>query len=384
MELPEEIYELILAEFQGEIEQKGRDKLRVWLEKDVRNRETHKELYSLWYSGKWAMAGTKIKKYKAWEQVVRKRRAKIGMRWAMWGTSIAASVALMVSLFLIFRADNEKSPVFQMTEGKPGDVTLVLSNGERMNVKNLPRGVIEERGGIICPDSAYLEYRNTKMKQMDEKIVYNELIVPKGEEYRLRLADGSLVIVNSESRLRYPVRFNGVMREVFLSGEACFEVTKDSLKPFIVRTDRVGVRVLGTLFNVSAYADENHTQVTLVNGLVEVSVDNKNNILKPNEQWMFDRHSGKQVVREVDAENYIAWTSGLFRFDAMPLEQLMLKLSRWFDIHYEFSDASLKEVRYSGGFRKNDSVEDILHMIGKITNVSFIVKDGVIKINKNG
>ena len=103
MELPEEIYELILAEFQGEIEQKGRDKLRVWLEKDVRNRETHKELYSLWYSGKWAMAGTKIKKYKAWEQVVRKRRAKIGMRWAMWGTSIAASVALMVSLFLIFR-----------------------------------------------------------------------------------------------------------------------------------------------------------------------------------------------------------------------------------------------------------------------------------------
>ena len=140
--------------------------------------------------------------------------------------------------------------------------------------------------------------------------------------------------------------------------------------------------MLGTLFNVSAYADEDNMEVTLVKGCVQVVMGEERELLRPNEQWLLDYQTRQQIIRDVDARSYIAWTSGLFRFDAMPLEQLMLKLSRWFDIRYEFGDDSLKEVRYSGGFRKYDNVSDILGMIGEITNVSFTIVNGVIRIDK--
>ena len=149
-----------------------------------------------------------------------------------------------------------------------------------------------------------------------------------------------------------------------------------------MRAEQAAVQVLGTLFNVSAYADEDNMEVTLVKGCVQVVMGEERELLRPNEQWLLDYQTRQQIIRDVDARSYIAWTSGLFRFDAMPLEQLMLKLSRWFDIRYEFGDDSLKEVRYSGGFRKYDNVSDILGMIGEITNVSFTIVNGVIRIDK--
>ena len=382
MQLPEEIHELIVAELTKELDREGREKLEVWFKKEESNREVYKELCTLWYSGKWGLSRMGIKKREAWEQVVKKRRVRRKTRVMVWGVSVAASVVLIVGMFGLFHLKDERLPVALLSEWKPRDVTLILSNGESRSLKTLASDTIEEKGVVIRSDSAYLEYRNTMEEQVAEGIVYNELIVPKGGEYRLRLADGSLVIVNSESKLRYPVSFNGDNREVFLSGEACFEVTRDSLKPFVVRAEQAAVQVLGTLFNVSAYTDGDNMEVTLVKGSVQVVTGEERKLLRPNEQWLLDYQTRQQVIRDVDARSYIAWTSGLFRFDAMPLEQLMLKLSRWFDIRYEFGDDSLKEVRYSGGFRKYDNVSDILGMIGEITNVSFTIVNGVIRIDK--
>ena len=382
MQLPEEIHELIVAELTKELDREGREKLVVWFKKEESNREVYKELCTLWYSGKWGLSRMGIKKWEAWEQVVKKRRVRRKTRVMVLGASVAASIVLIVGMFGLFHLKDERLPVALLSEWKPRDVTLILSNGELRSLKTLASDTIEEKGVVIRSDSAYLEYRNTMEEQVAEGIVYNELIVPKGGEYRLRLADGSLVIVNSESKLRYPVSFNGDNREVFLSGEACFEVTRDSLKPFVVRAEQAAVQVLGTLFNVSAYADEDNMEVTLVKGCVQVVMGEERELLRPNEQWLLDYQTRQQIIRDVDARSYIAWTSGLFRFDAMPLEQLMLKLSRWFDIRYEFGDDSLKEVRYSGGFRKYDNVSDILGMIGEITNVSFTIVNGVIRIDK--
>jgi len=382
MQLPEEIHELIVAELTKELDREGREKLEVWFKKEESNREVYKELCTLWYSGKWGLSRMGIKKREAWEQVVKKRRVRRKTRVMVWGALVAASIVLIVGMFGLFHLKDERLPVALLSEWKPRDVTLILSNGELRSLKTLASDTIEEKGVVIRSDSAYLEYRNTMEEQVAEGIVYNELIVPKGGEYRLRLVDGSLVIVNSESKLRYPVSFNGDNREVFLSGEACFEVTRDSLKPFVVRAEQAAVQVLGTLFNMSAYTDEDNMEVTLVKGSVQVVTGEERKLLRPNEQWLLDYQTRQQIIRDVDARSYIAWTSGLFRFDAMPLEQLMLKLSRWFDICYEFGDDSLKEVRYSGGFRKYDNVSDILGMIGEITNVSFTIVNGVIRIDK--
>ena len=196
MQLPEEIHELIVAELTKELDREGREKLEVWFKKEESNREVYKELCTLWYSGKWGLSRMGIKKWEAWEQVVKKRRVRRKTRVMVLGASVAASIVLIVGMFGLFHLKDERLPVALLSEWKPRDVTLILSNGELRSLKTLASDTIEEKGVVIRSDSAYLEYRNTMEEQVAEGIVYNELIVPKGGEYRLRLADGSLVIVN--------------------------------------------------------------------------------------------------------------------------------------------------------------------------------------------
>lgn len=382
MKLPEDIHELILEDLASKLDVLGQEKLEAWLEENGENRETYRKFCSLWYSGKWANSRVVIKKQVAWEQIQGRRRNRRRIRWVVRSTSVAASLICVIGLIWLFTSKDESILVASLPKWQPRQATLVLSTGETKELSVAKMSMIEEKGAIICSDSAYLEYRNEGLEKSQEEQVYNELIVPKGGEYRLRLVDGSLVVINSGSRLRFPVSFNGKSREVFLSGGACFEVAKDSLKPFIVHANEADVRVLGTLFDVSAYEDEERVEVTLVNGAVKIAVDGSNARLVPNEQFVFNRRTGETLVREVDAESYIAWTNGIFRFDALPLDLLMKKLSRWFDIQYEFEDDVLKEVLYSGGFRKYDNIQDILNMIGEVTNISFIVTNDVIKINK--
>ena len=115
---------------------------------------------------------------------------------------------------------------------------------------------------------------------------------------------------------------------------------------------------------------------------MQVDAGDNRERLQPDQQLILDNQTLRTRVRVVDAGTYIAWTDGLFRFDAMPLEQLMSRLSRWFDISYEFKDESLKKVRFTGGFRKYDDINRIMSMIGEITNVSFKITDNKIVINK--
>ena len=265
MKLPEDIHELILEDLASKLDVLGQEKLEAWLEENGENRETYRKFCSLWYSGKWANSRVVIKKQVAWEQIQGRRRNRRRIRWVVRSTSVAASLICVIGLIWLFTSKDESILVASLPKWQPRQATLVLSTGETKELSVAKMSMIEEKGAIICSDSAYLEYRNEGLEKSQEEQVYNELIVTKGGEYRLRLVDGSLVIINSGSRLRFPVSFNGKSREVFLSGGACFEVAKDSLKPFIVHANEADVRVLGTLFDVSAYEDEEPVEVTLLN-----------------------------------------------------------------------------------------------------------------------
>ena len=188
--------------------------------------------------------------------------------------------------------------------------------------------------------------------------------------------------MNSESRLRYPVEFSGEQREVYLEGEACFEVAKDTARPFVVHTANASVCVLGTLFNISAYDEEDNTEVTLVNGKVRVNVGDVEKLLAPDEQLVLNNETADVEIRDVESLDYIAWTCGLFRFDAMPLRQLMMKLERWYDISYEFKDEALENIRFTGGFRKYDDIHLIVDMIKEITDVAFKIEGNKVIIDK--
>lgn len=378
MKLPEDIYELVLDRLAGETDTAAEEKLQAWLGESERNRDAYREFCALWYSGKWGNTREGVNRQEGWECVLRRRRRN--KHRYIWARVAAAAVVVFVIGFVgLNRWENKDVPLAQNVPAwGNADIKLILSSGEEVNLKTVGKGEIQDEGMIIRSDSAYLDYS----EQTETAVGYNELIVPKCGEYRLRLPDGSAVVLNAESRLRFPLNFSGEKREVFLYGEACFEVAKDSLRPFIVHTAKADVRVLGTLFNVSAYPEEGQTEITLVNGAVQVDAGELQEELRPDQQLILDNQTLQADVREVDARTYIAWTDGLFRFDAMPLEQLMLRLSRWFDISYEFKDEALKKVRFTGGFRKYDDINHIIKMIGEITNVSFNIVDNKVVIDK--
>lgn len=371
MPIQEEIYELIITKLVHGLDKGQEECLQAWLSENEQNRNVYREICSLWYSGRWAYKRERIQKSRGWERIVEiKRERKRKRVFKAWRVGVAASVVLVVGAFFLSRFMNG-GHVERFTESRQANVTLILASGERVDIGNKVDQTIQEVGSVIRSDSALLVYEKHEIDTLPEKIVYNELVVPKCGEYKLRLSDGSLVILNSGSKLRYPVNFSGDLREVFLCGEACFEVAKNPDKPFVVRTDRTDVQVLGTLFNVSAYSDEENTEVTLVNGRVQVGREEEPTVLLPGQQFLLNNRTLEKAIREVDTNVYIAWTNGLFRFDAMPLEQLMLKLSRWIPITYTFKDEAIKKIRFTGGFRKYDDVDHMLKMLEEIINISF-------------
>ena len=371
MPIQEEIYELILTKLIHGLDKGQEECLQAWLSENEQNRNVYREICSLWYSGRWAYKRERIQKSRGWERIVEIKRGRMRKRvFKAWRVGVAASVVLVVGAFFLLRFMNG-GDAEQFTESRQANVTLILASGERVDIGNRVDQTIQEVGSVIRSDSALLVYEKHEIDTLSEKIVYNELVVPKCGEYKLRLSDGSLVILNSESKLRYPVNFSGDLREVFLCGEACFEVVKNPDKPFVVHTDRTDVQVLGTLFNVSAYSDEENTEVTLVNGRVQVGREEEPTVLLPGQQFLLNNQTLEKAIREVDTNVYIAWTNGLFRFDAMPLEQLMLKLSRWIPITYTFKDEAIKKIRFTGGFRKYDDVDHMLKMLEEIINISF-------------
>ena len=195
--------------------------------------------------------------------------------------------------------------------------------------------------------------------------------MPKGGEYQLVLSDGTLVYLNSMTKIRFPERFSEKCREVEVCGEAFFEVAKNKHVPFIVKTGAYEITVLGTKFNVSAYADEHVTTTTLVEGAVSISGKciGEARILRPNEQLVLDRENGTVNVKNVDVSYSTAWKDGMFRFRDVRLEEIMRVVERWYDMTVMYEDASVKDLCFGFNMSRHETIEpllDIFELNGKI------------------
>ena len=212
------------------------------------------------------------------------------------------------------------STMVQSSAGKPGEskALLVLSSGVKVELDNRGEETIQEKGLPILNEKDYIDYSKQDHDSQIKNVVYNELIVPTGGEYRLILSDGTIVYMNSESRLKYPVKFVGDERIVELEGEVYFEVVRDEEHPFVVYANQLNVRVLGTGFNVMVYKQDSRTEVTLVNGKVDVRNGDISEILEPSQKFVMDYGSREYQVRSVNVSTYVDWKSGILNFDTMP------------------------------------------------------------------
>jgi len=373
-EINERVDRYVREELSGE----ERAALKAWLEaspehvRQLRGMFQTEMLVSA--AGKWRQLDRMQER--VWERVSpvlvsRKRRLYL------WGTRVAVIILVLMGMFFIGRV--QRDPVEKVlsdskilpVESGSAKAILVTNTGEEIELKKgtscqvaeiLGVGVIQDSTGVRFVDRGGAEGR------MGNNIV----VVPEKGEYFVVLSDGTKVWMNSASELEFPNRFVGDSREVKLKGEAYFEVMSDPQQPFCVQVGETRVHVLGTAFNVSAYQDDRQTEVALVRGKVSFKVSGKDvYVLTPGEIATLDRESGETTVRKGDVTAIVDWKAGRFNFEDMPLEELAVKLSRWYGVPFVFGDEAAKKLRFSGAVTKYRRLDYILEMISKTTDVTF-------------
>lgn len=189
------------------------------------------------------------------------------------------------------------------------------------------------------------------------------------------------MFLNAQSSLKYPTSFaNTAKREVALSGEGYFEVAKDKLHPFIVATDKQRVEVLGTHFNISSYPDEENIRTTLLEGSVKVVSGSSKSLLVPNQQASMGKDGLK--VREVNVDEVVSWKNGMFAFSDLPLEEIMKKIARWYNVEVVYEQGVNKAEAYGGSVSRYDNVSRVLSKLELTGSVHFKVEGRRIIVTK--
>ena len=216
------------------------------------------------------------------------------------------------------------------------------------------------------------------------QVEYNTLVVPRGCEFNLVLADGSRVWLNAGSSLKYPETFSNGERRVYLNGEAYFEVEHDAEAPFIVNTESMDLQVLGTSFNIKAYDDESMVITTLVTGKIrqEFPEVGKDITLTPSRQSIFDRVSGKLETKQADVRETLAWKEGKFIANDERLEDIFRQLSRWYDFKVVYTRPSLKDVRFYLHSNRYAEVKTILEYLQTTKGIRFTYADKTIYVSQ--
>lgn len=300
-----------------------------------------------------------------------------------WAAGIAASLlfSLGIMWLLVFNSDPEGKDMRTAqltTEIRPGSRKVILVTNEGKTVLlNRDSAVLEVVNGVqVKNDADALVY--TDAKGGGSEYGENRLIVPRGGEYSVRLSDGTMVWLNSDSELRYPLRFSEQQRRVYLKGEAYFQVAHDSKQAFIVAADEVEVKVYGTEFNVNTRVF-NSVQTTLVNGSVAIRCrGGAEQFIKPDQMACYDRESGELEIKTVDVANYISWKVGIYVFENHTIEQIMDELSLWYDVDVFFMNNLARNRRFSGSLPRYREIVEMLSVIEKTSHVKFEVKEKTI------
>lgn len=321
----------------------------------------------------------------AWEALnLQAKTIKLYPSWIKYAA--AALIPLFAITAVYYWTNKQTDPIADFSTLATTNhkrATLILANGEEVGLnqqssahklKNIQGANIENL------DSTALKYTANQTEQTAAQ--FNELRVPRGGEYKLVLADGTQVWVNAESRLRFPVNFNGAAtREVYLEGgEAYFQVSKNKDVPFIVHSSNMSIKVLGTSFNLNTYSKTIKT--TLVEGHVQINAGSKSLDLLPNQQAIFNPQSSNLSKENVDVEADVAWKDGWMIFQSSELKDVMEQLGRWYDYNIVFESEKLKQVHFGGKLKKYNEVGTLLRIIEKTGSVNIEVRNQTIYIKE--
>ena len=285
------------------------------------------------------------------------------------GTAIHLLTSQVATPPLLSSVNRQENPVTKQ-------VTLTLSTGRQIPLSDSLSTMREANGTDIQITGNQLVYNTTDSTSIP---VYNTITIPRGGEYKLVLADHTIVWLNSESQLTYPVAFNGDTRELRLKGEAFFEVAKDTHKPFIVHTPQFDIRVTGTQFNVRSYPEERES-ATLAEGSIQLEMNRHIYRIVPGQQAYLQ---GQEVkIKEVDLEHAIAWRYDAFSFKEEPLGNIINELSRWYDVHIFYLNPAVKDLHFTAWFRRNSSLKEVIDILKKTQKINVELKGKTLTVRE--
>lgn len=316
-----------------------------------------------------------------------------------WWYSAAAVVLFATGLFLKYvgvseptTSGKEQPQIVRTTTSAPTDKPILrLANGQIVDLDSIASGILAiEKGTQITFDGRAIHY-DGDLVDVDDEVIRNTIITPKGRQYQLILPDGSKIWLNAASSITYPVKFKKEAREVEVVGEAYFEVERAQDWPFIVKTSSQHIEVLGTNFNVSAYDDDDHTKTTLVKGSVKVSTKISADVtaqtsgyftvLKPGQQAVTAKDKIDIDVGVVDTEEAVAWKDNLFVFNNEEISEVMKKVSRWYGIEVEYLDG-MAGKRIGGSIPRFEQLEQLMDALQATGVLHYKTEGGVVIIMK--
>jgi putative anti-sigma factor len=381
-ELTDHIIEQIIAFYVGEISEAEKRELEAWINESEKQKEDFKRILKMCQRLRMSLAEEQVTRMKA--RVLNKynkhrrlkNRGRI-LRVASYAAIFILATGISFIYYLNRDVEKQMGQKVSLLAAKHGEKVAILrsvSGREWILQENDERELEIDNGIVLKKDSIQNVQDTLKHEERLQENTYNTITIPKGGEYNLTLADGTNVWLNSDSELKFPAQFNGKMREVYLKGEAFFEVKSNPKQPFIVMTKEANVQVFGTSFNVMNYEDEARVEVALQSGKVDFIETRTNRAypLIPGDMIRMDKESSFVSFSKEDVNIISAWRTGYFYFENMPLEELVVKLERWYQVKFVFANEDVKQMRFTGAVKKYNDLGYVLKVIGKTKDISFV------------
>ena len=279
-------------------------------------------------------------------------------------------VALGVGAYGWYSVSQKGTP-FQMVQADKQSFekgVVILADGSKKEFDTEDTSIEQNADGKLSVNSETIEMKNVPEQGTN---AMNTIIVPYGKRSVVTLADGTRIKLNSGSQLSYPTNFNGNTREVFLLGEAFFDVAKDAKRPFMVNSQNLTIKVLGTKFNVSGYPEENTIQTVLVEGKVTIGENKifaKPVAMVPGQRMIYGKEDKSISKENVDVQLYTSWVNGYLIFENEPTPLIFKKLERYYDKKINFG-SGLENITFSGKLDLKEDLNLVLENIAFASNI---------------
>jgi ferric-dicitrate binding protein FerR (iron transport regulator) len=376
--IPDSILELLALKAGGRLSPARKKILADWISDNPRYQKDCEVSLAQFQKHFYVHLHQQVDQEKAWQTIRQKTgRRKPLMYFTKRWAGIAAIALVLLGIGWAISTTNKKAeitkPIAIVPQIERGNkAVLILSDGNQLLLDNTGDTLLQETGGVNIRNKAgeMLAYSSSENPMKAQTL--NTLIIPAGARYQVQLSDGTQVWMNSASQLEYPVAFAKGERKVKLTGEAFFEVSKDAACPFIIEANGYEVKVLGTAFNVSAYATDAFMETTLVSGSVKVTSKNGEVVrLEPDQMLRINNQNQTADLEKVDTRFYTSWKDGILYFDNLPMEELARRLERWYDVKIVFSNEKTKQLRFSGAMENSRNIQFLLNLISQTTNIKF-------------